>query len=134
MALTEGTRLGSYVIAARIGAGGMGEVYRARDTRLGRDVAIKTLPYAVTTDPERLARLEREARMLARAQSSEHRDASRDRGPRRDPRAGHGVGRRTNAERAHRTACVPRRQAGLPTLSPSPGRSPTHSMRRTSRT
>ena len=64
MALTEGTRLGSYVIAARIGAGGMGEVYRARDTRLGRDVAIKTLPYAVTTDPERLARLEREARML----------------------------------------------------------------------
>ena len=48
MALTEGTRLGSYVIAARIGAGGMGEVYRARDTRLGRDVAIKTLPYAVT--------------------------------------------------------------------------------------
>ncbi len=64
MALTEGTRLGSYVIAARIGAGGMGDVYRARDTRLGRDVAIKTLPYAVTTDPERLARLEREARML----------------------------------------------------------------------
>ena len=64
MALTEGTRLGSYVIAARIGAGGMGEVYRARDTRLGRDVAIKTLPHAVTTDPERLARLEREARML----------------------------------------------------------------------
>ena len=49
MALTEGTRLGSYVIAARIGAGGMGEVYRARDTRLGRDVAIKTLPHAVTT-------------------------------------------------------------------------------------
>ncbi|HYN08469.1 MAG TPA: protein kinase [Vicinamibacterales bacterium] len=64
MALTEGTRLGSYVIAARIGAGGMGEVYRARDTRLGRDVAIKTLPHALTTDPERLARLEREARML----------------------------------------------------------------------
>ena len=64
MALTEGTRLGSYVIAARIGAGGMGEVYRARDTRLGREVAIKTLPHAVTTDPERLARLEREARML----------------------------------------------------------------------
>ncbi|HYN05842.1 MAG TPA: serine/threonine-protein kinase [Vicinamibacterales bacterium] len=64
MALTEGARLGSYVIAARIGAGGMGEVYRARDTRLGRDVAIKTLPHAVTTDPERVARLEREERML----------------------------------------------------------------------
>ena len=64
MALTEGTRLGSYVIAARIGAGGMGEVYRARDTRLGRDVAIKTLPHALTTDPERLARLEQHLQSL----------------------------------------------------------------------
>ena len=60
-----GRRLGAYQIQARLGAGGMGEVYRARDTKLGRDVAIKILPRAFTSDPERLARFEREARMLA---------------------------------------------------------------------
>ena len=60
-----GRRLGPYAIQARIGAGGMGEVYRARDTKLGRDVAIKILPQIFTSDPERLARFEREARMLA---------------------------------------------------------------------
>jgi serine/threonine protein kinase len=63
--LTPGMRLGSYEIAARIGAGGMGEVYRAHDTRLGRDVAIKVLPAAVARDAERLARFDREARTLA---------------------------------------------------------------------
>jgi eukaryotic-like serine/threonine-protein kinase len=63
--LRAGSRLGVYQIHERIGAGGMGEVYRARDTRLGRDVAIKILPRAFTTDPDRLARFEREARVLA---------------------------------------------------------------------
>jgi len=60
-----GRRIGSYEIAAPLGAGGMGEVYRARDTRLGRDVAIKLLPAAFTADAERRARFEREARLLA---------------------------------------------------------------------
>src|SRR6202795_2942839 len=65
MALTSGTRLGSYEVVAQIGAGGMGEVYRARDTTLGRDVAIKVLPEAFAHDAERLARFQREAKMLA---------------------------------------------------------------------
>jgi serine/threonine protein kinase len=65
MSLTSGTRLGAYEIAALIGAGGMGEVYRARDTRLNRDVAIKVLPDAFAADPERLARFQREAHVLA---------------------------------------------------------------------
>jgi eukaryotic-like serine/threonine-protein kinase len=60
-----GRRLGVYHLQERIGVGGMGEVYRARDTRLGRNVAIKILPSAFTADADRLARLEREARMLA---------------------------------------------------------------------
>jgi len=60
-----GRRLGAYQILAPIGAGGMGEVYRARDTRLGREVAIKLLPPAFTSHPDRLARFEREARVLA---------------------------------------------------------------------
>ena len=63
--LTAGDRLGNYAVVAPLGAGGMGEVYRAHDARLGRDVAIKILPHAFTTDPERLARFEREARVLA---------------------------------------------------------------------
>ncbi|HET9361970.1 MAG TPA: protein kinase, partial [Vicinamibacterales bacterium] len=65
MALTPGTRLGPYEITAQIGAGGMGEVYRARDTRLDRDVAIKVLPESLAADRERIARFEREARTLA---------------------------------------------------------------------
>jgi hypothetical protein len=60
-----GQRLGRYVISARLGEGGMGEVYRARDTKLGRDVAIKVLSASFTSDPDRRARFEREARMLA---------------------------------------------------------------------
>ena len=63
--LTTGTRLGPYEVVAAIGAGGMGEVYRARDTRLDRDVAIKIVPELFATDPERLARFEREAKTLA---------------------------------------------------------------------
>ena len=64
-ALTVGSRLGVYTIQSRLGSGGMGEVYRARDPALGRDVAIKVLPAIFTTDRERLARFEREARVLA---------------------------------------------------------------------
>jgi serine/threonine protein kinase/Tol biopolymer transport system component len=64
-AALTGRRLGIYHVQERIGAGGMGEVYRARDTRLGRDVAIKILPAEFKADPERLARFEREARVLA---------------------------------------------------------------------
>ncbi|MBI3665586.1 MAG: serine/threonine protein kinase, partial [Acidobacteria bacterium] len=62
MALPAGARLGPYEIVAPIGAGGMGEVYRAKDTRLGRDVAVKVLPAAYSNDPERLRRFEQEAR------------------------------------------------------------------------
>src|SRR5262245_6980395 len=65
MALQPGARIGSYDVIAALGAGGMGEVYRARDTRLGRDVAIKILPETLADDPERLARFEREAKTLA---------------------------------------------------------------------
>ncbi len=65
LALTPGARLGIYEIIASIGVGGMGEVYRATDTTLGRQVAIKILPDAFASDPERLARFEREARTLA---------------------------------------------------------------------
>jgi len=65
MPLTSGARLGSYEIVAVIGAGGMGEVYRARDTTLNRDVAIKIIPELFAGDPERLARFSREAQTLA---------------------------------------------------------------------
>src|SRR5262244_1923193 len=65
MHLAPETKLGSYKITAPLGAGGMGEVYRGRDTRLGRDVAIKLLPEAFARDADRMARFEREAKVLA---------------------------------------------------------------------
>ena len=65
MSLTPGTKLGSYEILAKLGEGGMGQVFRARDTRLGRDVALKILPEQVAGDPDRVARFDREARALA---------------------------------------------------------------------
>src|SRR6187455_150492 len=65
MPLTTGARIGAYEVTGALGAGGMGEVYRARDTRLGRDVALKILPQTFASDADRLARFEREARTLA---------------------------------------------------------------------
>ena len=65
MSLPIGTRIGPYVVTAPLGAGGMGEVFRARDTRLDRDVALKILPAGFASDPERLVRFEREAKTLA---------------------------------------------------------------------
>jgi eukaryotic-like serine/threonine-protein kinase len=65
MPLTPGTRIGSYEISALLGAGGMGEVYRARDSKLKREVAIKVMPELLASDPERLARFQREAELLA---------------------------------------------------------------------
>src|SRR5437660_5455935 len=65
MSLSTGSRLGHYEILAPIGAGGMGEVYRGRDTHLDREVALKVLPEAMAHDTERLARFEREAKVLA---------------------------------------------------------------------
>src|SRR6476469_7441514 len=65
MALAAGDRLGPYEILAPLGAGGMGEVYRARDTRLDREVAVKVLPTAFAADPARHARFEREAKAVA---------------------------------------------------------------------
>src|ERR1035438_2489850 len=65
MALNSGTKLGPYELVALIGAGGMGEVYRARDQRLGRDVAVKILPASFAADPDRLRRFEQEARAVA---------------------------------------------------------------------
>ena len=65
MPLMPGTRLGSYEVTAAIGAGGMGEVYRARDAKLNREVALKILSDAFVTDPDRLARFHREAQVLA---------------------------------------------------------------------
>src|ERR1700674_551214 len=65
MALNPGSRLGPYEILSPLGAGGMGEVYRARDKKLDRDVAVKVLPQSVAADPETLARFEREAKAVA---------------------------------------------------------------------
>ena len=65
MPLSLGDKLGQYEVLGPIGAGGMGEVFRARDSRLGRDIAIKVLPAAMAHDPDRLARFRREARAVA---------------------------------------------------------------------
>jgi serine/threonine protein kinase len=65
MAIQPGTHVGPYEILSAIGAGGMGEVYRASDPKLGRDVAIKVLPEAFARDTERMARFQREAKILA---------------------------------------------------------------------
>ena len=73
MSLSAGTRLGSHEVVSALGAGGMGEVYRANDTKLGRSVAIKILPDAFTSDPDRVARFEREARVPCASRSRSRR-------------------------------------------------------------
>ena len=82
MPLSAGDRLGPYEILVPIGAGGMGEVYRARDTKLDREIAIKVLPAALAQDPQRLARFEREAKVLASLFVGSSRRASAARYPR----------------------------------------------------
>ena len=72
MALASGTKLGSYEILSPLGAGGMGEVYRARDTRLDRTVAIKILPAALAEQPEARSRFEREARTISSLNHPQH--------------------------------------------------------------
>ena len=108
MPLKPGTRLGPYEISSALGAGGMGEVYRARDTKLNRDVAIKVLPDLFADDPERLARFEREAQLLASlnhphiAQIYGFEDSASAGQGRRRPRARDGAGRRPDARGPHR--------------------------------
>jgi len=77
MPLNSGSRLGPYEIVAPLGAGGMGEVYRARDPRLGRDVAIKVISATGVTDPDRLRRFEQEARAVAALSHPHAADATR---------------------------------------------------------
>ena len=126
-----GQALGPYVISAQIGEGGMGEVYRARDTKLGRDVAIKILPRAFAADPDRLARFEREARVLA-SLNHPHIGAIygvEEVGRRPRARAGAGRGRDARGARSRRGS----RPADSRSARRSRGRSPTRSTRRTSR-
>ena len=127
--LLAGRRIGGFEVQGLLGVGGMGEVYRARDTRLGRDVAIKILPRAFKDDPHRLARFEREARVLA---SLNHphigaiyglEDARRRHRPRDGARRGRRSRRSASREGRSRS---PRRCR-------SHDRSPTRSKRRTSR-
>jgi len=87
MPLTPGTRLGPYSVTTKIGEGGMGEVWQARDTKLDRDVALKVLPEAFTSDPERLARFEREAEVLAGLLTDNRRCAPTSVHVRRNPRS-----------------------------------------------
>ena len=107
MALTPGTRLGPYEVTAQLGVGGMGEVYRARDTKLKRDVVVKVLPQSLAADPDRLARFQREAEVLA---SLNHPNIAYIYGLEESPAeagqlrtgAGHGTGRGTDARGPHR--------------------------------
>jgi serine/threonine protein kinase len=78
MPLSAGEKLGPYEILAPIGAGGMGEVYRARDTKLKRDVALKVLPEVFANDPSRMARFQREAEVLASLNHPKHRASLRN--------------------------------------------------------
>jgi serine/threonine protein kinase len=100
MTIPAGTHLGSYEILAPIGAGGMGEVYEAHDTRLGRDVAIKVLSEAVAHDPERLSRFQREDEDAGFTQPSQHRGNLRAGRGRRQEQSRDGTGPRRDAAEA----------------------------------
>ena len=103
--MQTGRRIGVYEIQTLLGAGGMGEVYRARDTRLGRDVAIKILPRAFAAEPDRLARFEREARVLAALNHPNIATIYGVEESRRGPRDRDGAGRRGDvAGEAYRLA------------------------------
>ena len=97
MSLADGSRLEHYEIVELHGAGGMGEVYRAVDTKLRREVAIKILPPKFAADASRLARFEREAHLLAAPESSQHRGDLRPGAHRRHPLSGVGTGGRADA-------------------------------------
>ena len=111
--ISAGTKLGPYEILSPLGAGGMGEVYRARDAKLNREVAIKVLPEALAEDAERLARFQREAQVLA---SLNHPHIAAIYGLEKVGRlrgAGAGAGRRRDARRADRAGpAAGRRGAG----------------------
>ena len=128
MPLSPGTKIGPYEIVAQVGEGGMGEVYRARDTKLNRDVAIKVLPDLFASDPERLARFTREAQTLA---ALNHPNIAHIYGLEEshgDSRAGHGIRRGPDA--VEEIVVGP---LALTKLLPSRARSPTRSRPRTSR-
>ena len=91
MTLASGSKLGPYEVRSPLGAGGMGEVYRACDTTLGRDVALKVLPAAFLRDPERMARFQREAQVLASLDHPNIATYSWNRGFRRLARVGSGA-------------------------------------------
>ena len=112
MTLMIGRRLGVYEIRAVLGSGGMGEVYRARDTRLERDVAIKILPPAFTRDADRLARFEREARALA---SMDHPNIATIHGSRRAMACWPSSSRWLMVKRCARGSCA----SGCPLMLPS---------------
>ncbi len=97
MAVTAGSRLGPCEIVSPLGAGGMGEVYRARDPRLGREVAIKVLPASFSADADRLRRFEQEARAAGILNHPQHHRCLRHRNPRRRPLRRPGVTRRRDA-------------------------------------
>ena len=124
VSLTVGQRIGPYEVVAAIGAGGMGEVYRAHDTKLGRDVALKTLPDAFAHDAERLTRFEREA--AARSPHSITRTSPPSTAI-RGQCARDGAGRRARISRTESPAAACRSMR----RSRSPARSPTRSKRRT---
>ena len=112
MTLAPGTRLGFHEIVAPIGAGGMGEVYRARDTKLGRDVALKVLPAEMASSPERLERFQREARAVAALNHPAHRHDPLGRGIRRRPLPDHGARRGAVARPSHCRGPAAGREAG----------------------
>ena len=107
MTLEAGSRLANYEILEPIGAGGMGEVFRGRDTKLGRDVAIKVLPDDFADVPERLERFEREAKLLASLNHTNVATPLRARALRGPAVSRHGARRGRDARRAHRAGTHP---------------------------